>query len=120
MILLSVVVIFCLMSSMAISDQQSAKKNLLQELSDKPIGRIAFGSCAKHWQPQPIWDAVIDAKPDLWLFLGDAVYADTDGTTAWLVSKEQLIGEWNRLGDKPEFQKAKENIPMMATWDNHD
>jgi len=84
------------------------------------IQRIAFGSCAKHWQPQPIWDAIINANPDLWLFLGDAIYADTDGKTGWLVSKEQLAGEWNRLADKPEFQRARELIPMLATWDNHD
>jgi alkaline phosphatase D len=84
------------------------------------VQRIAFGSCAKHWRHQPIWDVVLERKPDLWLFLGDNIYADTDGKTAWLVSKEQLIGEWNRLAEKPEFQKARAAIPMMATWDNHD
>lgn len=87
---------------------------------DHILTRIAFGSCAKQWQPQPIWDAVLKQKPDLWLFLGDAVYADTDGTTAWLVSKEQLMGEWNRLADKQEFQRARAALPMLATWDNHD
>jgi alkaline phosphatase D len=91
-----------------------------KSLPEGTVSRIAFGSCAKHWQPQPIWETVIAAKPDLWLFLGDTVYADTDGATAWLVSKEQLAGEWNRLADKPEFQKARATIPMMATWDNHD
>lgn len=84
------------------------------------LTRIAFGSCAKQWQHQTIWDAVLAAKPDLWLFLGDNIYGDTDGMTAWLVSKEQMTGEWNRLADKPEFQKARAQIPMMATWDNHD
>ncbi len=87
---------------------------------DTRLTRIAFGSCAKQWQSQPIWDAVIAAKPDLWLFLGDAVYADTDGKTAWLVTPEQLAGEWNRLADKPEFQRARTQLPMLATWDNHD
>lgn len=91
-----------------------------QPLPTDSIQRIAFGSCAKQWQSQPIWNAVITAKPDLWLFLGDAVYADTDGKTAWLVTPEQLAGEWNRLADKPEFQKARTAFPMMATWDNHD
>jgi alkaline phosphatase D len=105
---------------MAGADQQSADEVSLDRLSSKAIERIAFGSCAKHWQPQPIWDAVLAVKPDLWLFLGDNIYADTDGKTAWLVSKEQLAGEWNRLVDKPEFQKARAAIPMMATWDNHD
>ena len=67
-----------------------------QALPDDPVQRIAFGSCAKHWQAQPIWDAVIEKKPDLFLFLGDNIYADTDGRTAWLVDKGQLAGEWNR------------------------
>ena len=66
------------------------------------ISRIAFGSCAKQWHHQPIWDAVIAAQPDLFLFLGDAIYADTDGKTAWNVSEGQLRGEWNRMTDKQE------------------
>jgi alkaline phosphatase D len=89
-------------------------------LPEVPVQRIAFGSCAKHWQPQPIWDAIIEKKPNLFLFLGDNIYGDTDGTTAWLVSKGQMTGEWNRLADKPEFQKARAAFPFMAIWDNHD
>jgi len=85
-----------------------------------PIQRIAFGSCAKHWQPQPIWNAVIAKQPDLFVLLGDTIYADTDGKTAWLVTKGQLTGEWNRLADKPEFQRARAAMPFLATWDNHD
>ncbi|MDB4438462.1 hypothetical protein N9195_02625 [bacterium] len=84
------------------------------------LQRIAFGSCAKHWQPQPIWDAVIGKKPDLFVFLGVNIYGDTDGRTAWLVSKGQMAGEWNSLADKPEFQRARFAMPFMATWDNHD
>lgn len=89
-------------------------------LPNSAISRIAFGSCAKQWQHQVIWDAVIARKPGLFIFLGDAVYADTDGTTAWQVSEQQLKGEWNRLADKSEFQAARAAIPFMATWDNHD
>jgi alkaline phosphatase D len=50
------------------------------------LQRIAFGSCAKYWQHQPIWETVIAKRPKLFLFLGDTIYADTDGTTAWAVS----------------------------------
>jgi len=89
-------------------------------LPEGKISRIAFGSCAKQWQNQPIWKTVIAAQPDLFLFLGDAVYADTDGKTAWPVTEKQLAGEWNRLADKPEFQLVRAKIPFMATWDNHD
>ena len=91
-----------------------------QPLPKGEISRIAFGSCAKQWQHEPIWDTITTSKPDLFLFLGDAVYSDTDGATAWTVSDGQLLGEWNRLADKTEFQRAKEAFPFMATWDNHD
>ena len=75
----------------------------------------------KHWQYQPIWETVIATKPDLFLFLGDAIYADNDGKTAWSVTEQQLQGEWNRLADKPEFQAVPcPRFPIMATWDNHD
>ncbi len=117
---LTSILIICLVFSMTISKQARAEDVSLGSLADTAIERIAFGSCAKHWQPQPIWDAVLAAKPELWLFLGDNIYGDTDGKTAWLVSREQMAGEWNRLADKPEFQKARKEIPMMATWDNHD
>ena len=84
------------------------------------IQRIAFGSCAKHWQYQPIWETIADQHPDLFLFLGDAIYSDTDGKTAWPVTEKQLQGEWNRLADKPEYQRFRSRVPIMATWDNHD
>lgn len=98
----------------------SAAEPSWQPLPNGAIERIAFGSCAKHWQAQPVWDAIIAKRPDLFLFLGDNIYADTDGVTAWQASKGQLAGEWNRLADKPEFQKARAAMPFMATWDNHD
>ncbi len=92
----------------------------LPPLPDQAVERIAFGSCAKHWQAQPIWASVLKQDPDLWLFLGDNIYADTDGKSAWQVSEDQLNGEWARLADKPEFQAFRSKVPMLATWDNHD
>ena len=47
-----------------------------QPLPTGKVTRIAFGSCAKQWEPQPVWDAVAAAKPDLFLFIGDAIYGD--------------------------------------------
>lgn len=99
---------------------QSNNLPTLKALPSSAISKIAFGSCAKHWQYQPIWKTVIAKKPDLFLYVGDAIYADTDGKTAWQVSAKQLNGEWNRLADKPELQAARTEIPFMATWDNHD
>lgn len=110
-------------SPVALTSFMTAQTETSSPWQPLPIGRIsriAFGSCAKQWQTQTIWQSVIDANPDVFLFIGDAIYADTDGVTAWEVSEGQLRGEWNRLADKPEFQAAQVAFPFMATWDNHD
>lgn len=36
-----------------------------QPLPTGEMDRIAFGSCAKQWEPQPIWNGVVAADPDL-------------------------------------------------------
>ena len=41
------------------------------------LSRIAFGSCAEAGKPQPVWDPILARKPDLFMFLGDNIYADT-------------------------------------------
>lgn len=42
----------------------------------KPLQKIAFGSCAMQFKPQPIWKAITRQSPDLFLFLGDNIYGD--------------------------------------------
>ena len=59
-----------------------------------PLTRIAFGSCADEEKPQPIWEAVMAYRPELFLFAGDNVYGDVrDGRN---VPEEELI---DGLGD---------------------
>jgi alkaline phosphatase D len=34
------------------------------------LSRIAFGSCNRHDEPQPIWEGVMNFKPDIWIWTG--------------------------------------------------
>ena len=77
------------------------------------LSRVAFGSCAKENQPQPIWDAVVDAKPQAFLFIGDNIYADTKDVGV-------LRAKYRLLGEQPGYQKLKAACPVLATWDDHD
>lgn len=77
------------------------------------LSRIAYGSCAKEDQPQPIWDAVLAARPELFVFLGDNVYGDTRDIAVLKAKYAQLAG-------KPGFQALKAAVPLAATWDDHD
>jgi alkaline phosphatase D len=77
--------------------------------------RIAFGSCARiQLHPhQPIWTAVERWQPDLFLWLGDNIYADT--------LEPDIMADmyqWQRL--VPEMQPLMRSVPQLAIWDDHD
>ncbi|HEY2250263.1 MAG TPA: alkaline phosphatase D family protein, partial [Planctomycetaceae bacterium] len=85
----------------------------LRAADEVPLSRMAFGSCAKQDQPQPIWDAIVDTKPQLFVFLGDNIYADTQDMNVLRAKYAQLAGQ-------PGFRKLKEICPVVGTWDDHD
>jgi alkaline phosphatase D len=87
---------------------------------DDSVDRIAFGSCAFQWQEQPIFRAVMAADPDLYISLGDAIYGDFDGEKVFDVTPESLRAEWADLAASPDWQALRAQVPVMATWDNHD
>jgi alkaline phosphatase D len=88
--------------------------------SDKVLSRIAFGSCAFQWEEQPIWSVIAERGPDLFLFVGDAIYGDFDGKKPFTPTADTLRRDWSALAAKPEFQEFRAQVPIMATWDNHD
>lgn len=81
--------------------------------NEKPLERLAFGSCAKQDREQPIWEPICALKPQLFVFLGDNIYADTEDMQ---VMKEKYA----RLAEKPGFKKLQAACPILATWDDHD
>jgi alkaline phosphatase D len=84
------------------------------------ISRVAFGSCAFQWVGQPIFQTIVAAEPDLYLSLGDAIYGDFDGETTFDVTPDSLRAEWGKLAASPGWRHLVANVPVMATWDNHD
>lgn len=79
------------------------------------VKKIAFGSCANQNKPQPILQRVDTLKPDLFVYLGDNIYAD-----AKYFHLLNIKRQYKKLAKKPEFQQLKAHVPMIATWDDHD
>lgn len=84
-----------------------------EETELAPLSRVLFGSCIKQENPVPIFDAILDCHPELFLFLGDNIYADTSDMA---VMREK----YEKLGVMPGFRKLQKTCPVMATWDDHD
>lgn len=81
--------------------------------AEEPLSRISFGSCAKQNQPMPIWDAIVDTDPQLFLMIGDNIYGDTE-------DMKVLWEKYQTLGAQPGFQRLRNHCPVLATWDDHD
>ena len=80
---------------------------------DAELTRIAFGSCSKETLPQPIWAAVLSEKPELFVFLGDNIYGDTR-------DMDVLRGKYAKLAAIDGFRTLRAQVPVVATWDDHD
>ena len=81
--------------------------------SNRLPGRIAFGSCADQERPQPILMEVIQRDPDLFIYLGDNIYGDTEDMAL-------LAGKYSSLAARPEFDALRQHCPTLAIWDDHD
>ena len=91
----------------------SARGAAVPHRSDAAITRIAFGSCCHQDKDQPIWDRVNAWNPDLFVFLGDNIYGDTE-------DMDVLRGKYAQLAAKPGFRELSRKAQVIATWDDHD
>lgn len=82
-------------------------------VAQEMIDVVAFGSCAKQNRPQPVWAHVLGHEPDLFLLIGDNVYADTE-------DEAKMRAAYAKLGAQPGFAKLRQAVPVLATWDDHD
>ena len=78
------------------------------------VSTIAFGSCAREERPQPIWHAIADQNPQVFLFLGDNIYADSPDMNVHRA-------DYARLNAAPGLQRlCTQGTAVLATWDDHD
>ena len=81
--------------------------------SSQPLSRIGLGSCNRQNAPQPHWSLIGKHEPDLWLWLGDSVYADTEDMA-------EKKSEHDALFNRQEYAEFRRAVPIIGTWDDHD
>ena len=74
---------------------------------------IAFGSCNRVDRNNPFWDDILDLSPDLWIWGGDNIYADTK-------DMKKMEAMYNDQLATPGYGKLVESVPVIGTWDDHD
>ena len=77
-----------------------------------PIADIVLGSCLKQVD-HPMLARTLTLPMDLFLFLGDNIYADTRDMTV-------MRAKYDALKASRFFQELRRRGPVLATWDDHD
>lgn len=74
---------------------------------------VAFGSCNMSQEPNPFWDDILEEHPNVWIWGGDIVYADTDDV-------ERLRAIYAMQDTVAGYAELKKQVPVIGTWDDHD
>ena len=77
--------------------------------------RIAFGSC-NLLPKSTIWHSILEAKPDLMLFLGDNIYLGD----YHFGDQEKIFSKYTKDFSEPDLARLLKQIPSYAIWDDHD
>ncbi len=90
------------------------------------LRRVAFGSCNSPLDETPFWTSVNKLAPDLWLWLGDTVYADSPrptGPTPEARAREvldRLPDLYARQNALPAYADLRARTRILGIWDDHD
>jgi alkaline phosphatase D len=76
------------------------------------VERIAFGSCI-NTNAHPMLERTLKLPFDLFVLLGDNIYADTTNMVA-------MQRKYDALKKSPFFRRLRTKGPVLATWDDHD
>ncbi|MES2732547.1 MAG: alkaline phosphatase D family protein [Bacteroidota bacterium] len=105
--------VFFLLFSLLIAARFQAVEKPSTPTVEPTITRIAFGSCSRQDQEQPLWPVIVQNQPQLWIWLGDNIYGDTQDMA---MLKQQYALEKQH----PGYRQLLSTCPVIGIWDDHD
>ena len=94
-----------------VGNEDSATSKALSDTAFLDV--VSFGSCNFHDAKQDLWKPVVDNGADLWIWLGDIVYADTENMA-------KMSKFYDAQKNHPAYSRFLTFCPVLGTWDDHD
>jgi len=104
------IVLFFVFLSVSVCSQTSNHERIK---SIPQLKRFAFGSCNDQRDPQPAWKGLIKDTPELFIWGGDNIYADTH-------DPDRIKYFYDLQNLRPDYAFFKSMTPIIGTWDDHD
>lgn len=74
---------------------------------------IAFGSCSHQDNNEQLWSEITAENADLFVFLGDLIYGDTQDMSS-------LKAKYEKQKNRDSYQRLIKSTPTIGVWDDHD
>ena len=74
---------------------------------------IAFGSCNNQFLKNDLWPEIEKNQPDIWIWGGDIIYADTD-------NMKLMESYYELVKNNDDYKNFRNKVPVIGTWDDHD
>jgi alkaline phosphatase D len=74
---------------------------------------IALGSCNRQDRPQKMWPIIASHEPQLWIWLGDNIYGDSEDME---VMRRKYLQQ--KYGEA--YTAFRRQTPVIGIWDDHD
>lgn len=99
-------------SSSNADEKTTENTNVKQKKNDFVV---AFGSCNKQDSDQPLWTVIGEQNPDIFIWGGDNIYADTKDMA-------KLEADYQTQLNNPNYQTfiSQMDNNIYGVWDDHD
>jgi alkaline phosphatase D len=94
-------------------ESESKQQNEITTDSIHDIFTMVFVSCSDQDMEQPLWSPILNHNPDVFIWGGDNVYADTN-------DMDKMRADYQKVLDHPEYAQLNSNSLVIGTWDDHD
>ena len=80
---------------------------------NQTLSTIALGSCNRQNLPQDMWPTIASHDPQLWMWMGDNIYGDSEDMTV-------ILEKYQKQKGGEAYSQFQNKIPIIGVWDDHD
>lgn len=110
---LSFFIIWILLSSCSNEKKASVLPVDDTKLPSKDQFILSFASCNNQLVPNKLWGPILSHHPDLFIWGGDIIYADTENMAF-------MQENYDMMKQDSSYAAFEEQVPVIGTWDDHD
>ena len=88
------------------------KKEIISD-SINDIFTMVFVSCSDQDMEQPLWSPILNHDPEVFIWGGDNVYADTN-------DMDKMRSDYQKVLDNPEYARLESSSIVIGTGDDHE